>query len=523
MGNLTTIDALRRIGSPLFLIKKNGAIEIQDGRAGQSGLATAADKSLAGMVIPCQLESMGDAGFCRDYGIRYPYVGGSMAKGISSVEMVKAFAAGEMLGFFGAAGLSTQVVEDAIDQLMAGGGDMPFGINLIHSPNEPQLENDLVDLYLKRNVTLLEASAFLDLTLPVVRYRTHGICRDESGKIITPNRIMAKVSREEVAAKFFAPPPEKYLRQLVESGALTEEQAGLAAKVPMAQDVTVEADSGGHTDNRPAISLFPTILSLKDRMQQEHGFQQKLRVGLGGGISTPAAAAAAFAMGAAYLVTGSVNQACIESGTCDEVRQMLAETRQADITMAPSGDMFEMGVKVQVVKRGTMFSMRAAKLYELYRAYDSMEAIPADERLKLEKTLFRLPLNQVWEQTSSFFASRDPRQLEKANNDPKYKMALVFRWYLGQSPDWANKGETSRKLDYQIWCGPAMGAFNEWARGSFLEDVSQRKVVTVALNILFGAAVIFRANQLTIQGVHQDTALNLSTPLEIEKIKELLN
>jgi trans-AT polyketide synthase, acyltransferase and oxidoreductase domains len=65
--------------------------------------------------------------------------------------------------------------------------------------------------------------------------------------------------------------------------------------------------------------------------------RQALRLGLGGGIATPASAAAAFAMGADYLVTGTVNQACVESGTCDTVRQMLAETRQADITMAPFG------------------------------------------------------------------------------------------------------------------------------------------------------------------------------------------
>jgi PfaD family protein len=239
MEKLTTIDALRRIKRPLFLLEKDGTIEVQEGQPGL--IAAASEKSFAGMVLPCSLESMGDASFCSDYGIRYPYVGGSMAKGISSVEMVKAFAAGEMLGFFGAAGLSIELVEGAIDQLMADGGNMPFGINLIHSPNEPQLENDLVDLYLKRNVTLLEASAFLDLTLPVVRYRTHGIYRDESGQIITPNRIMAKVSREEVAAKFFAPAPEKYLKQLVASGDLSEEQAILAANIPMAQDVTVEA------------------------------------------------------------------------------------------------------------------------------------------------------------------------------------------------------------------------------------------------------------------------------------------
>jgi hypothetical protein len=41
-----------------------------------------------------------------------------------------------------------------------------------------------------------------------------------------------------------------------------------------------------------------------------------------------------------------------------------------------------------------------------------------------------------------------------------------------------------RKIDYQVWCGPSMGAFNEWAQGTFLEQPKNRKIVTVALNIL---------------------------------------
>ena len=80
---------------------------------------------------------------------------------------------------------------------------MPFGCNLIHSPTEPELERSLVDLYLRRGVRLLEASAFLALTLPVVRFRTQGIYRDTQGQVVTPNRLIAKVSREEVAAQFF--------------------------------------------------------------------------------------------------------------------------------------------------------------------------------------------------------------------------------------------------------------------------------------------------------------------------------
>ena len=474
------------------------------------------------MIPPTPLAALGDASFCRDHHLRYPYIGGSMAKGISSVAMVKAFGEAGMLGFFGAAGLPLSTVEAAISELKAA-GDFPFGCNLIHSPQEPELENALVDLYLRQGIKLIEASAFLALTLPLVRYRTHGIFRQDDGRIITPNRIIAKISREEVAARFFAPPPEKYLRLLVEAGALTAQQAEWATQIPMAQDVTAEADSGGHTDNRPALSLLPTILSQRAQFQAQYNYEQTLRVGLGGGIATPASAAAALSLGAAYLVTGSVNQACLEAGTCDEVRQLLAETRQADITMAPSGDMFEMGVNVQVLKRGTMFSMRAAKLYELYRAYPSLDALPAEERAKLEKTIFRAPLAEIWEATRAYFARRDPRQVERAAADPKHQLALVFRWYLGQSPVWASSGESSRRIDYQIWCGPAMGAFNEWSKGSFLENVARRQVVPVALNILFGAAVLLRANQLALQGVHLAAADKLSEPLEIAQIKEYLH
>ena len=428
-ANLERREALFKINEPLFLSDQDNSVVIQTGtEPSESG-----NLPFTGLVAPCRLELLGDPSFCRDHNIRFPYIGGSMAKGISSVALSKALGKEGMLGFFGSAGLMPEDVDKAIDQLKADDGKLPYGCNLIHSPNEPQLESNLVDLYLRREVRLVEASAFLALTLPIVRYRTHGIHSDPNGRIVTPNRVIGKISREEVATRFFLPPPEKYLQQLVASGDLTDEQAELALHIPMAQDVTVEADSGGHTDNRPAIALFPTIVALKNQLQQQFGYEQKLRVGLGGGISTPASAAAAFALGAAYLVTGSVNQACIESGTCDSVRQMLAETRQADITMAPSGDMFEMGVKVQVLKRGTMFSMRAGKLYELYRTYNSIEELPPDERQKLEKSLFRKNLDQIWEETRAFFIQRDPRQLAKAESDPKYKMALVFRWYLGQS------------------------------------------------------------------------------------------
>lgn len=451
-------------------------------------------------IIP---ELLGDTGFCRDLGIRYPYLGGSMAKGISSVELSIALGKAGMLGFFGAAGLPIEAVEAAIDQLAA--SCVPFGCNLIHSPQEPDLEASLAELYILKKVQLVEASAFLTLTLPLVRYRLHGIHRSADGSIVTPNRIIAKVSREELAEKFFSPAPEKLVASLLHQGLITAEQAELAKQVPMAQDITAEADSGGHTDNRPALTLLPTIQSVAGRMQQQYGYPMQLRVGLGGGIGTPQAAAAAFSMGAAWIMVGSVHQACIESGTSDAVRKMLAETRQADVSMAPAADMFEMGVTVQVLKRGTMFAMRASKLYELYRSHDSIESIPATEREKLEKTLFLSPIEQIWQQTRSFFLKRDPRQVERAEHEPKHRMALVFRWYLGQAAHWAKDGVPSRTIDYQVWCGPAMGAFNEWVKGSFLEQPANRHAACVARNILEGAATICHANLLRFSGNHTES------------------
>ncbi len=59
---------------------------------------------------------------------------------------------------------------------------------------------------------------------------------------------------------------------------------------------------------------LPSIITLRDEIQSKFNYAQTLRVGAGGGIGTPESALAAFNMGAAYIVLGSVNQSCIEAG-----------------------------------------------------------------------------------------------------------------------------------------------------------------------------------------------------------------
>ncbi len=454
---------------------------------------------LVGYSAKVEVGDLGDVSFCRDHGIQYAYMLGAMANGIASVELVEAAAVGGMLGSYGAAGQSIGVIGDAVDRLNKMG--KPFCVNLIHSPSEPEHESRVVDLLIKKSVNLIEASAYLDLNIHVVRYRLAGMYRGADGVVVTPNQIIAKVSRVEVASKWFAPAPMKFVEKLLADGLITQAQAEMSQEVPMAYDLTAEADSGGHTDNRPFITLLPTMLALRDAFAKKHGYEKALRVGVGGGISTPTSAAAAFMMGAGFIVTGSVNQACLESGSSGVVREMLTQTGQADVTMAPAADMFEMGVKLQVIKRGTMFAMRANKLYELYRAHGSIETIPAKDRASIEKTIFRMSLDEVWGITKTFFLEREPKQVAKAERDAKHKMALVFRWYLGLSSRWANAGEVGREADYQIWAGPAMGAFNQWVKGSYLEEAGNRKAVSVAREILYGATVVLRLGILRSQGV----------------------
>jgi len=507
------LSLLAKLESPLWVVQNGSQTTLQ-----LSQNIDRPPQGAKGYIAPLSPSQLGDESFLNDHGLQFAYMAGAMANGIGSVAIVNAMGNAGMLGSFGAAGLDPKDVAHAIAQVKQNLGNRPFSFNLIHAPGESHWEDRIVDLFLQEGVSLVEASAYLSLTPAVVRYRTHGIHLDDRGDIVVPNRLIAKVSRVEVAAKFLSPPPAKILNKLVAEGHLTEHQAQLAAKIPMAQDISAEADSGGHTDNRPALALLPTMIAFASGIQREFPQYPALRVGLGGGIATPASAAAAFSMGAAFVLTGSVNQACVEAGTSDEVRAMLAAAGQADITMAPAADMFEMGVKLQVLKRGTMFAMRANKLYEFYRGYDRIEALPADDLAWLEKHIFRSGVNEVWAQTVQFFKHRDPAQIERAQRDPKHKMALLFRWYLGQSSNWANRGESGRKIDYQVWCGPAMGAFNEWARGSHLEKAENRNVVAVARNILYGAAVVTRLQQARLQGLALPTIS--PSPLASQDLKE---
>ena len=467
-------------------------------------------RGTVGGVAPA---SLGSAAFRATHGVRSAYVAGAMAGGIASADLVIAMSEAGLLSFFGSGGLPVDAVEAALETVSATLGDGPWGFNLLHNPVEPEVEEQTVDLYLKYGVRKVSASAYMGLTPAVVRYRLAGIHQRPDGTIVCPNAVFAKVSRPEVAERFLRPAPDDVIAGLVEAGHLGPAEAAMAKQVPVAEDITAEADSGGHTDHRPLLVLLPELQRLRDRVSAEEGYGARgcvPRVGAAGGLGTPAAVWAAFAMGADYVLTGSVNQASVEAGTSPLAKEMLTKASFFDVATGPAPDMFEIGAKVQVLSRGSMYAQRAQRLYDLYKRYDSLEAIPDRERQRIEKQMFKADLDEIWSGTRAYWQDRDPKQVEKAERDGRHKMALTFRWYLGMTSRWARTGEGDRKRDFQVWCGPAMGGFNGWANGSALEPLAGRGVVAIADALLHGAAVHARIASARVQG--------LELPVEVDSV-----
>lgn len=498
--------AVSRVREPVQIVREvaSGRLGVATGGQLTGGQGEGEAYVLHAALPPLYPEWLGNRGFNEEHGTRFAYVAGAMANGIASAELVVAMAQAGMLGFFGAAGLSYERVQQGLDQIQeALGADMRnWGANLIHSPQEPRLEERVAQSFIERGVPKISASAYMRLTPAIVRVAYAGVHVGADGQVVRPRHVFAKISRPEVARHFLQPAPKAMLQDLVQRGWLTEAEAELAARLPVATDITAEADSGGHTDNRPLSALVPEIMALRNEIVAERGYRRAPRVGAAGGLGTPQAVAAAFAMGAAYVLTGSVNQACLEAGLSQAGKVMLANAGMADVIMAPAADMFELGVELQVLRRGTMFGQRAKKLWEIYRTYPGgLDTIPQEERAKLEGKVLGASLQEIWGETRDFWTRRGPEEVERAERDPRHKMALCFRWYLGKSSRWAIVGDGARVFDYQIWCGPAMGAFNTWVKGSFLEPVEARGVVQIALNLMEGAAHITRAQQLRSYGL----------------------
>lgn len=429
-------------------------------------------------------QTLGSEKFRNYFGVKYAYTVGSMYKAISGVDLVKKMANSGFLAFYGTGGVSNEQLQKDLSQLKEEvSNDKIFGVNMLYQEGNSDKEKALVDIILRSGIKIVEASAYLMITQELIRYRLQGIHKNEYGEPCVKNKLIAKVSRPEIAKLFLAAPPAAQVEKLRVEGVITGEEAALAPYIRMADAITVEGDSGGHTDGASLLSLLPTLIRLRDEQQKENS--QYVFIGAAGGIGTPESAATAFMLGADYIQTGSINQCTVEASTSETVKNMLQSMNVQDTEHTPCGDLFEFGGKIQVLKKGVFFPARAKKLYELYSFYNSLEEIPANMRTQLEEKYFKKTIDAVLQEAKEHYRSKG---IDMESFSTKKQMACVFKLYFSYSTALALKGDDKNKVNFQIHCGPALGAFNQWVKGTRLEDWRNRHVDEIGVELMESTA-----------------------------------
>ncbi|MFJ3977841.1 ACP S-malonyltransferase [Streptomyces sp. NPDC090021] len=423
--------------------------------------------------------SLGSEDFRRDYGVRLAYAAGGMRQGIGSVDLVARMAGAGLLSYYGASGLPARDVATAVAAIRARvPAGAPFGVNVTHDPFDPRAESELVDVLIREDVRFVEASTHVEATPALVRHRLTGARVLADGTVHVPRKILAKVTRPDAARLFLEPPPAALVSRLVAEGLLTAEEAEAGARVALADDVCAVGDAGDHSDMATLWALLPALRGLRAELGAVAG---AVRVGAGGGIGAPESAAASFVLGADFVLTGSINACTAESGTSAAAKDLLQEADVHDTAFAPYGDLFELGGRARVLRKGVLFHARAGKLHDLWRNHDSWEAVPAAVRAKVERDYLGASFEEILARLGDSAASA---------LDPKRRMALVFRWYCAQAATWAIEGAPGRVADYQIPCGPALGACNRWLAGTPLHAWRDRHADVLAERLMAEAAEV---------------------------------
>jgi trans-AT polyketide synthase/acyltransferase/oxidoreductase domain-containing protein len=441
-------------------------------------------------------ESLGSKEYRKRHNVNYAYATGGMYRGIASKELVVAMARAGFMSYFGSGGLKISEIEEAILEIKGRlTYDQPFGINLLHNHIVSENEDRIIDLLLKYRVRNVELAAFTNITPALVYYKLNGICENRNGEIYTPNKICAKLSRLKIAEFFLSPPPDAIVNKLLRERKISKKQAELSRLISVADDICIESDSAGHTDRRVALVMIPAMVRLRDEITEKYKYTGKVCIGAAGGVGTPEAAAASFIMGADFIVTGSINQCTVESGAHENVKDLLEKMGVEDTEYCPPGDMLEEGAIIQVLKKGVLFPARAKKIQHLYKIHNSIDEIDDETKQHIEDKYFNRSFSDVYEEIKTLF-SREA--IERAERDPKQKMALILKMYFYDSIRFAYSGARRNKVNYQIHTSPALGAFNDWVKGTRYEDWRNRNVHNIAEMLMAATADFLNRRYLNL-------------------------
>lgn len=378
----------------------------------------------ATVPAPARSRRPGSADVRARYDIGHACLAGSLDDGVSSPALLRRLAAAGVLGFYGAAGLEPHEIDAALNDVR----DLSrYGMAWPTAADQ----GAVADRYVRAGVRHVEVTApHTASARALARYRFGAGHRN----------LLVRVGDPATAERFLRP------------------AEGTAA--PLATDVAVTGD---------APHLVPAVVALRDRLAPAAG------VGVAG-VGTPAAVAAAFALGADFVLTTSINQCTPEAATSDAAKDLLAALDVTDTRPAPGPDLFELGVRYPVARKGTLYAARAEHLYRLYLRHDSLEDLPPDDRAALEHTHFGTPLDRVWS------------ELAAPARDARHRMALVFAEYCRRSTAAARRGVPGQRWNFRVPTGADMGAFNRHAAGGPLADWRDRHGDVITTELMDGAA-----------------------------------
>ena len=443
MAELSPVGAWRPGDEPVLLSARELASAVQrvrepmrvvlDADTGQPGVAfgghlepspAAGALPLLGVLPALYPEWLGDRSFCEAHGVRFPYVAGAMANGIATTRMVVELARAGCLGFFGAAGLDAGSSRSGPRRARAGARPGRPGLGL-----EPHPLAERAGARGGRCRPLPAARGAHGRGLGL-----HGA--DPGGGALRAHRADGRRRRPGPTAPTTCSPRSPGRRSRGASwrrrrptcsrpwsprASSPRTRPRLGASLPLAEDVTVEADSGGHTDNRPL-----TALSCRSSSPCATGSPQ----------STATPGRSASARPAAWAPRAPWRRRSRSAPpTSDRARSTRPASSRgcqrpdgpcsprpgvADVMMAPAADMFELGVKVQVLRRGTHVRAARAPSSTSSTGPPTLEAIPAAERgAPRAGHLPHARSTRAGRTPSASGGARDPRQVERADARPQ--------------------------------------------------------------------------------------------------------
>jgi trans-AT polyketide synthase/acyltransferase/oxidoreductase domain-containing protein len=391
------------------------------------------------------------AGTPRAYRLRLPYLVDALPCGVSGPAMLRRLAGAGLLGFLGTRRRSAAQVAADVRDLSPEDVRGRWGIELPAERLDPGRAREIVSLALEAGVARAVTDGWAGVSPQLVRWR---FTRGSTGA--GPRRLLVRVAGSDQAAAFLCPAPAGLVAQLVRSGELDEAEADEARRRPVATEICVQPEpDGGST----ASLLMSVLRATREASGNGEGRREPVSVGVGG-IGTPEEVASALLLGADFLVTGAINACTPQARTCDAVKDLLATVTMADTVLAPSADLFRQGGREHMVRKATLFPVRAAHLYGLHLARVSPAELSPATRQVLESDYFGEPLDQV--------TASEPRP------------ANLLGRYFDLGTEAALAGRADQQLNWYIPGGPEMGAFNNAAGRVGLADWRARDVDVVA-------------------------------------------